>query len=64
MTWIFLGWMFSRIFVMGLDPTSTYPAGATTMDGAGGQPPKALDGAGGQPPTKLDGAGGQPPTRL
>jgi hypothetical protein len=75
MTWIFMGWMFSRLFVMGIDPTSTFPSGAETiggaggqqpqsLDGAGGQPPKIMDGAGGQPPKMMDGAGGQPPARL
>ena len=64
MTWIFMGWMIARVFVMGMDPTSTSPSGAEMMDGAGGQPPKVMDGAGGQPPKVMDGAGGQPPARL
>jgi hypothetical protein len=61
MTWIFLGWMFSRLFVLGVDPTSMSPAGLKVMDGGGGQPPKVMDGGGGQPPKVMDGGGGQPP---
>ena len=64
MTWIFLGWIFSRMFVVGIDPTSTSPSGAQSIDGTGGQPPQGLDGSGGQPPKMMDGTGGQPPARL
>lgn len=71
MTWIFAGWMISRLFILDMDLT-TDPAARWTrqgtkgqvMDGAGGQPPTVMDGAGGQPPKVMDGAGGQPPTRL
>lgn len=74
MTWIFIGWMLSRLFVG--DPFAVEPVSGDwtldgtggqppqTLDGTGGQPPQALDGTGGQPPQKLDGTGGQPPTRL
>lgn len=68
MTWLFLGWMVSRFFM--LDMEYTYPAGegtidsGWTMDGTGGQPPSTLDGTGGQPPRTLDGTGGQPPSHL
>ncbi len=64
MTWIFVGWMLSRLFVVGIDPVSTNPDAALVDDGAGGQPPQGLDGSSGQPPQRLDGAGGQPPSRL
>jgi len=64
MTWFFLGWMFAKMLLLGVDPSSMSRAGALTMDGAGGQPPQVMDGAGGQPPKIMDGAGGQPPTRF
>ena len=63
MTWILLGWMFSRLFVLDLD--SAMPnAGDTgwTLEGGSGQPPTTLEGGSGQPPTKLEGGSGQPPT--
>jgi len=64
MTWIFLGWMFSRLFVVGIDPVSPVPDGTVALDGTGAPLPQAMDGTGGQPPQKLDGTGGQPPSRL
>lgn len=71
MTWIFAGWMISRLFFLDMDLTTDSatrgPRRGTkgqVMDGAGGQPPTVMDGAGGQPPKVMDGAGGQPPTRL
>jgi hypothetical protein len=62
MTWIFVGWMLARLFVM--DPFGGPAVDGWVLDGAGGQPPQTLDGGGGQPPEKLDGAGGQPPEKL
>jgi len=63
MTWIFIGWMLSRLFVA--DPFSTQPvSGDWTLDGGTGQPPSALDGGTGQPPSALDGGTGQPPNKL
>jgi hypothetical protein len=62
MTWFFLGWVVSRVFVMGIG--STLPGGAPenqAMDGGTGQPPRAMDGGTGQPPRALDGGTGQPP---
>jgi hypothetical protein len=63
MTWIFFGWMFFRLASF-TSVVSTDPGNTWTLDGTGGQPPKALDGTGGQPPKALDGTGGQPPSRL
>ena len=74
MTWIFLGWMFSRFFVFDLDPTVPYAGETnwtmeggrgqlrTTIEGGSGQPPTTLEGGSGQPPTALEGGSGQPPT--
>jgi hypothetical protein len=62
MTWIFLGWMFSRMFVMGVDPTlATETPESQALDGGIGQPPRASDGGIGQPPRVQDGGIGQPP---
>ena len=63
MTWIFFGWMLTRLIVVS-DVTSTDPSGTWTLEGTGGQPPQSLEGTGGQPPTALEGTGGQPPSRL
>jgi len=74
MTWIFIGWMLSRLFVadpFALEPVSgdwTLDGGTgvppTKMDGGTGVPPTTLDGGTGVPPTKMDGGTGVPPTRL
>jgi hypothetical protein len=61
MTWIFVGWMISRLFVLNGDGTMG-PARGWTMDGTDAQPAQVMDGGGGQPPTVMDGGGGQPPT--
>jgi hypothetical protein len=58
MTWIFVGWMLSRFFVMGVDSSvGAIEPENTVMDGGVGQPPRALDGGVGA----LDGGVGQPP---
>jgi hypothetical protein len=46
MTWIFLGWMFSRLFVVGIDPVSPVPDGTVALDGTGAPLPQAMDGTG------------------
>ncbi len=61
MTWIFVGWMLSRFFVMGADSAvEPIQPESSVMDGGVGQPPRALDGGVGQPPRLIDGAVGQP----
>jgi hypothetical protein len=51
MTWIFVGWMLSRLFVVGVDSTlENSDPQIEMMDGGVGQPPRALDGGVGQPP--------------
>jgi len=65
MTWIFIGWMLSRLFVLDFAPVATDPAtDGWSMEGGSGQPPSALEGGSGQPPSKLEGGSGQPPNRL
>jgi hypothetical protein len=62
MTWIFLGWMFSKLFVLGIDPTLMGGGSESqVMDGGTGQPPRVSDGGTGQPPRVMDGGTGQPP---
>jgi len=61
MTWIFLGWMLSRLFVLGIDPVSPVSDGTVALDGTGGQQAQVMDGGVGQPPRALDGGVGQPP---
>ncbi len=70
MTWIFVGWMVSRLFILDGDRTMGPRAGWTmdgtsqVMDGGNGQPPQVMDGGNGQPPKVMDGSNGQPPVRL
>jgi hypothetical protein len=70
MTWIFFGWMLSRLFVLdgdrmgparGWTMDGTDAPSAQVMDGGSGQPPTVMDGGSGQPPTVMDGGSGQPP---
>lgn len=52
MTWIFIGWMLSRLFVA--DPFALEPvSGDWTLDGGTGVPPTKMDGGTGVPPTRL-----------
>jgi hypothetical protein len=62
MTWIFAGWMFAKLFVLGIDPTLMGGRRENpVMEGGSGQPPAVMEGGSGQPPKVMEGGSGQPP---